>query len=182
MLKQIVNLFYELGVLKFLKRSGWVTIGIKDGESVADHCLRTAQIGYILAKLENYVKPEQVVTALVFHEIGESRIGDLNTISKKYLPKKNEFLAVKDQIGDLYPEIMENLKALSGIKGHFGKILKDADLLETALTAKEYIKNGYDASLWLINIEKELQTKTGKKLFQTILKTDPHEWFRKLNV
>jgi len=182
MLKQIVNLFYELGVLKFLKRSGWVTIGIKDGESVADHALRTAQIGYILAELENYAKPDQVVTALVFHEIGESRIGDLNTISKKYLPKKNELLAVKDQVGDLYPEILRNLKALSGIKGQFGKILKDADLLETASTAKEYMKSGYDTSSWLDNIKKELQTKTGRKLFQTILQTDPHEWFKKMNI
>lgn len=75
MFKQIINLFYELGVLKFLKRSGWVVIGSKDGESVADHSLCTAQISYILAKLERYSKVEEPVTALVFHEIGETRSG-----------------------------------------------------------------------------------------------------------
>ena len=181
-IKKIINLFYEWGVLKALPRSGWLYIGIKNTETIAEHSLRAAQIGYILAKLENYPEPEKVAAALVFHEIGETRIGDLNRLSAKYLPKKNEIESVKDQVKEISPEIIDWIEALDNKKSHLGKILKDADLLENALTAKEYMEQGHkEAKQWLDNIAKKLQTKSGKKLFQEILKTSPYEWYKEFS-
>ncbi len=181
-LKKIVMLFYEWGSLKILPRTGWLYIGIKNPETIAEHSLRAAQIGYVLAKLEGYPKPEEVVTALVFHEIGETRILDLTYLSKKYLPKENEIESVKDQVEDLFPEIVEWIEKLNKKEGLLGKILKDADYLENALTAKEYIQQGHkEAKQWLDNIEKKLQTKSGKKLFKIILEMPPTEWFKNFN-
>ncbi len=177
--KRLINLFYEWGVLKVLPRSGWLYIGIRNPETVAEHSLRAAQIGYVLARLVNYPEPEKVAAALVFHEIGETRVGDLNLLSLKYLPKQNELNAIKDQIKDLLPEIYDWVKALENREGRLGKILKDADLLENALTAREYIEQGHtQARQWLENIEKRLQTKTGKKIFQEIIKSSPYSWYK----
>lgn len=181
-LKKIVKRLYEWGVLKNLRRSGWLYIGIKNPETVAEHSLRAAQIGYILAKLEGYPNPEKVATALVFHEIGETRIGDLTLLSKKYLPKKNELKAVEDQLEEFLPEVIEWIRDLEERRGLFGKILKDADYLENALTAKEYIQQGHkEAEQWLRNIAKKLQTKSGKRLFKEILQTDPCDWWEEVN-
>lgn len=181
-LKEIVKRLYEWGSLKTIPRSGWLYIGMKNPETVAEHALRAAQVGYILAKLEHYPEPEKVATALVFHEIGETRTGDLTLLGKKYLPKKNEIMSVKDQIEKLFPEIVEWVSDLEEKKGDFGKILKDADLLENALTAKEYIEQGYKkAEQWLKNIKKRLQTKSGKKLFEIIISTDPYFWWEEVN-
>ncbi len=181
-IKKLVKRFYEWGVLKILPRSGWLYIGIKNPETVAEHSLRAAQIGYVLAKLENYPEPEKVAAALVFHEIGETRIGDLNRLTAKYLPKKNEIECVKDQVKEFFPEIIDWVKALEEKKGHFGKILKDADFLENALTAKEYMEQGnIQAKQWLENIERKLKTKTGRKIFQEILKSSPYKWYKEFS-
>lgn len=66
------------------------------------------------------------------------------------------------------------MRDLNEKKGLFGKILKDADYLENALNAKEYIQQGHkQAEQWLENLSKKLCTKSGKKLFKEILKSDP---------
>ncbi len=60
---------------------------------------------------------------------------------------------MKDQVNEDFPEIIDWIEALDNKKGHFGKILKDADLLENALTAKEYMEQGHkEAKQWLDNI------------------------------
>ncbi|HEC89736.1 MAG TPA: HD domain-containing protein, partial [Thermoplasmatales archaeon] len=76
--KSIAQFLFELGVLRRIQREGWKLIGVKTPETVAEHSLRAAQIGYILAKLEGYPHPEIVSTMLIFHDIGECRIGDIH--------------------------------------------------------------------------------------------------------
>lgn len=71
--KDVLNFIFELGQLKKVKREGWRLIGMDNLESVSDHTLRAAQIGFILAKLEKYENPLEVCTMVVFHDIGEWR-------------------------------------------------------------------------------------------------------------
>ena len=48
-----------------------------------------------------------------------------------------------------------------------GKIAKDADLLEQAFAAKEYMEAGHAAANdWIINIRKVLYTKSAKQLLE----------------
>ncbi|MEM4702443.1 MAG: HD domain-containing protein, partial [Archaeoglobaceae archaeon] len=37
----LVKFIHEVGTLKMIPRSGWLKIGIKNPESVAEHCFRT---------------------------------------------------------------------------------------------------------------------------------------------
>jgi putative hydrolase of HD superfamily len=180
--RDIEDFIYELGQLKQIKRSGWRRVGIEMPESVADHNLRAAQIGYILAKLENYPQPEEVCAILVFHELAECRIGDIDKISNRYLTY-NEADVVKEQtygmgeIGEAvrgYAEqiLLKNTKA--------GRIAKDADYLETAFTAKEYLEKGYKTEDWLNNCLSRLETKSAKGLGKALVKESPLAWWKGL--
>jgi len=52
-MKNIANYIFEVGVLRRERHNGFKLIGIDDPDSVAEHSLRAAQIGYILTFLEN---------------------------------------------------------------------------------------------------------------------------------
>ena len=57
-------------------------------------------------------------------------------------------------------------------------VARDADLLECAYQAKEYIDCGFkDANDWLINIRKHLITKSAIELLDDLEKTSSNEWW-----
>jgi putative hydrolases of HD superfamily len=172
--------FYELGMLRRVQREGWKLLGITHPESVAEHSLRAAQIAYVLAKLENHPSPETVCSILVFHDIGESRIGDIQKVANRYV-SSNEQKAVTDQlhpmeeVGDCIFHLWDEIESK---QSETGIIAKDADLLELALTACEYKKQGHiEAEDWLIKTKKRIRTNSAKKLFKSFLETDPMEWW-----
>lgn len=184
-MENICNFIYELGQLKKIKHEGWKLIGDKNPESVADHCLRAAQIGYILAELENYDKPQEICTFLVFHDIAECRIGDIHKVANRYI-KTDEKEVINEQLeklGDIGKKIKKIWFQIEKMDTKAGIIAKDADLLEMAVTAKEYIEIGFNsANDWMENISKKLHTKTAKNLLSSIKNSNPNEWWKKLKI
>ncbi len=178
--KETLNFIYELGMLKRIKREGWRIAGIENPESVADHSLRAAQIAYLLAKLEGYKSPHELATMLIFHDIGECRIGDLHKIAQRYV-KADEKGVVKAQtgkLGEAGKEIFSLWNAVEGSSSQAGIIAKDSDYLEVIITAKEYLKLGYPAAQdWIENAGKKLRTKSAKKLFSALASSSPDSWW-----
>lgn len=185
-MQNIIKYLFEAGALKRVKRSGWWIAKIKDPESVAEHTFRAAIIAFILAKLEgeNDQQANKLATAAVLHDMHETRILDLNKITARYIT--NQKTASKkveeDQIESLPKNIQDSLKNLIfNLNKKELTILKDADLLECALQAKEYIEIGYtDCEDWLANAEKRLKTKSAQALLQKIKKMDSKEWYKGL--
>jgi putative hydrolase of HD superfamily len=173
---------YELGMLRRIRREGWRLAGIDTPESVAAHALRAAQIGYLLACMEDYEQPAEVAAMLVFHDMGECRIGDVHKVANRYIDA-DEAAAVEDQCSGL-DKSGECILALwrryeTGSDG--GNIARDADLLEMAATAREHVAAGYtDAKEWLDAIEPRLCTTAGRRLFEALLDTEPHAWWQGL--
>ena len=169
-IKKIVNFIFELNQLTRQRNSGWTLAGVASPNSIAEHQLRTAQIGYLLATMENYENPEKVAAMLLIHDNGETRIGDQNKVSARYIDKKKpEADAFNEQLAGLgeivekrwtqYFQEFENRSTPAGV------IAKDADWLETAFQAKEYLDLGHaSAQNWIDNVEKALET-TLKKNF-----------------
>ena len=182
--KKILTFIFELAQLKRIKHEGWRVAGIDNPGSVGAHALRASQIGYILAHLENYPNPNEVAVILVFHDIGECRIGDLHKIANRYVDADEE-KAVKDQLkplGDLGKDIYKLWAETEHEKTKAGVIAKDGDLLETVVTAKEYLEIGYThAHLWIDNIEKHLQTKSAKTMFKKLKTVNSFEWSQNLS-
>jgi putative hydrolase of HD superfamily len=179
-MRSLAQFIFELGQLKRIRHEGWRTAGVESPETVAAHNARAIQIGFILAKLEGYAKPEEVVTIVAFHDIGECRIGDLHKVAQRYV-EGNEERAVEDQtkpLGEIGQEILDYWKQIEHLSTTAGIIAKDADLLEQLVTAKEYLEIGYSSCQdWIDNIQKVLRTNSAKKLAEEIVQTNSTDWW-----
>lgn len=167
----IIHFLHQAGLLKRIKRSGWELIGI-DGESVADHSYRTALIAYFLSKRE-HLDEKQIhgaVLLALLHDLHETRTLDHNMLTKRYV-KSNENKARDDSFAG-FPELRRlfyDRKIL--------RIVEDADVLELAFQAKEYLDAGNRyAKSWLKNAAKRLKTPSARKLYRELGKQHSYRW------
>ena len=150
----ILDFIEEIGVLKNLPRTGWRFQGIKDGESVADHCYRVSLLSMILADLLKThgvrLDAEKVMRMSLLHEVAEARIGDIPFPALEYISedvKENgENTAVKSMfdafgvVGKKYIDIWEEFESNTSVEG---QLVRAADKLELMIQAYEYEKIGY---------------------------------------
>ena len=181
--KEIIDFFHELGLLKKIKREGWRIIGVDNPESVADHSLRTAQIAYVLAKMENHPYPEKVCALSVFHDMAECRVGDLHKIAQRYVnaDEKDAAKGQTSQLGRIGKAVFSIWEEAEGKHTSAAIIAKDADLLEVAISAKEYSELGHKGTGdWIKNASKNLKTKSAKKLVKLLRLSSPNSWWKGL--
>lgn len=162
------DFIFQAGNLKRTRRSGWLTIGIMDCESVADHSYRTALIAYLIAREEiGEAKAKDAMLLALLHDVHESRIGDLHKLAKKYA-NMDEKKAIEESIGPF-------AKPVKDADPKLAEIVKDADLLEMFFQAKEYADEGNDyAKEWLA--PEKLKTKTAKSIYKKMVKRDSRQW------
>jgi putative hydrolase of HD superfamily len=181
--REILKFFFEMGQLSRVKREGWRLLGIEQPESIADHTLRAAQIGWVLAKLEGYGNPHEVAAILMFHDIGETRIGDIHKLANRYITA-DETSAVAEQtsrLGDFGAQVLELWHQIEERSSTAGIIAKDADLLELAVRAREYMAQGFaDAKEWFEAAEQRVTTKSAKALIAELPNMSPSEWWHGL--
>jgi putative hydrolase of HD superfamily len=182
-MKAVADFIFELGQLKREKRSGWWRANIKDPESVAEHSHRAAIVAYVLAKLEN-ADAEKAATMCVLHDLPETRVGDASKIAQRYF-SIDEAKVVKEQVASLPKDIADSITMLMddyhNQKSKESIIARDADLLEAAFQAKEYIEQGYASCQdWINNVKKLLTTKSAKELLSQMEKSNSTEWWQGL--
>jgi putative hydrolase of HD superfamily len=177
---EILKFFFEMGQLSRVKREGWRMIGVEQPESVADHSLRAAQIGWVLAAMEGYDKPEEVATMVIFHDMGECRVGDLHKVAARYATV-NEEDAVREQtsrLAELGKRLFTMWKAKATRSSVAGVLAKDADLIELAVRAREYMEWGHkDAVEWFNAAVKGVQTNSAKQLLAQLPTISPSSWW-----
>ena len=184
-MKNIANFIFELGHLKRVRRSGSWLMGVKDPESVAEHAHRATIIGRILAELEK-ADTNKVTTMLLLHDVPETRINDIHKVGARYLDfKKAEVASLNDQVKNLPDNLSKEMKnlflELEERKTKEAIIAKEADYLEVAFQAKEYMEQGYkDAQIWIDNVDKVLVTKSAKELMKQLKKTSYNDWWKGL--
>ena len=177
-----VNFFAEAGLLKKIKRSGWWVAGIKDPESVAEHCFRCAIMGYYMAHLEK-ADPFKVVVMTLFNDIHEARINDLHKMGHFYIDfKEAEKKVFKDQIKNLDPSVGAQMQKLrrdyDEQKTKESIIARDADILECLIQAKEYYHNGHTkAKKFFQTAPDHLKTTTAQKLWRKMKNWDSSAWW-----
>ena len=172
-----LDFIFELGQLKREKRSGWWIAKVPAPESVAEHSFRAAVIAFVIAEGEGRGNPSDYAVAALLHDSCETRLGDRHKISQKYLKKGNsEKKARKDQLERLPKQLRAAISELPN-----DEIVRDADLLECAVQAKEYFDCGYrDAKGWVERAGRGLKTKTAKRLFAELKHADSGKWWRAL--
>jgi putative hydrolases of HD superfamily len=179
-LKAIADFLFEVGMLKRTPRSGFQFLGTGK-ETVAEHSLRAAVIGYVLARMSGKVAGDRVVLMCLFHDLVEARTGDLNYVNKKYV-KADEDAALRDMTENLFfgDEIRLLTEEFNERATPEADSAHDADQLEMILQLKELgdLGNRY-APDWISTAVKRLRTDEGKKLARSILNTDFASWWFK---
>jgi len=166
----IVKYLSEIQALKRIKRSGFYLAGVDNPSSIASHSALSAQIAYILAKLEG-ADAQKCALINLFHDNEEVRIGDLNKINSRYIEPKEteaekEHYSNLDDIGKELFDLQDQFKQRNTKEGI---ICKDADWLECACEAKIYLERGYKGfENWLDDIGKALVTESAKEILKEI--------------
>jgi putative hydrolases of HD superfamily len=181
----LVRFIFELGQLKRVKRSGWWLINNRDPESVAEHSFRCALIGYLIAKEEG-ADADKVMKMCLLQDICEARLNDMHKLGQRYVDfRAAEKKAFSEQAERLPEETAVEFKELfmeyHDDGGKEGIIARDADLLECAVTAQEYIHSGYpEAKSWQENERPLFRTRTARELFRAVTEADPNSWWKGL--
>ncbi len=182
-LKKISDLIFELAQLRRIKHEGWRLAGVDQPESVAEHSLRAAQIGYLLACLEGYPDPAEVAAIGIFHDMEECRIGDIHRVASRYASADKERCAREQTapLGEAGERIFKLWLQDERRDTTAGVIAKDADYLEMAAMAKEYLERGHaSAQDWIDNVAAALRTDSAKALLAELRRTESHEWWHGL--
>ncbi|MFH0824251.1 MAG: HD domain-containing protein [Pseudomonadota bacterium] len=177
-IKPIADFLFEVGMLKRTPRSGFQFLGT-GRESVADHSLRTAVIGYVLARMSGDVSVEKVVMMCLFHDLVEARTGDLNYVNKKYVTADEES-AIADMTANLPfgEEIRDLTRLFRDRQTREAELACDADQLEIILQLKELgdLGNPY-AKDWISTATKRLRTEPAGRLARGIMNTEFCAWW-----
>jgi len=177
-----LELLFELGALRFIPRA-WKQFFNADFENLAEHHFRVAWLALILAIMENKGNHAKILKMALVHDIAESRTGDVHQIGRQYT-KRDESLAMDDILKNtsLGKEMKKLWHEYETRKSVEAKIVKDADWLDVDLEIQEQLSRGnVNIKVWLSNrkiVFKKLHTRSGKKLWQIIYKSNPQDWFK----
>lgn len=182
-MERLARLLFEIGHLKRVARSGWWVAGVRAPESVAEHTFRCAWIAYFLAEEAGADSQRAALMALV-HDLHEARTNDHHKVSQAYLdPKRIEPRVFADQMDGI--PTAEELLALhaeyAAGESMLAQLVHDADRLECAFQAREYVEEGQAAcQRWFENTAPTLKTDAGRALYAALAAADPSAWFRTL--
>ncbi|MBE9375592.1 HD domain-containing protein [Saccharopolyspora sp. HNM0983] len=182
---EIIAFAHESGHLKHTRRTGWLLGGVRDGESVAEHSYRVAVLAYIIAACEG-ANPERAATLGIFHDVPETRIGDVPSVGKKYITTASPHDIIADQTAGLPPELRDRIvgavdeheSAKTASATPESECSRDADKLECLLQAREYQCEGYtQLDEWVRSSAEAVTTATGRTLAAAALEVSPGEWW-----
>lgn len=174
-MENIKKFLSEIQMLKRLDHVGFRLAGVTARDSLAGHSCVSAQIAFILARLEG-ADPFKSAVINLFHDNHEARIGDHNKVSARYIDTHQaEADAEKEQLENLPENIAQEINYLLNEKHdrntQEGIIAQDADWLEVAIQAKIFSEQGYvGCNEWIVNVEKALETDSAKRMLAEIKK------------
>lgn len=181
----VAKFAYETGQLKQLQRAGWLLAGVRDPESVAEHSFRVGVLAYIIAVLEG-ADPDRAAALGLFHDLPETRIGDVPSVGRPYVTTAAPHDVATDQVAELPAALAAHIVAL--IDEHEGaktaaataesRCSRDADKLDCLLQAREYQSQGNQLMQpWIDSMVEAVSTETGKRLAAAAQEISPGAWW-----
>ena len=185
MAKRDIDFLFEIGSLRNLPRAWQQALGGKV-QNVSEHIFRVTLIAWIIA-IEEKANVEKVLKICLIHDLSESRSTDIAFLHREYITR-HEDLAEKHVFQETSLEkeskiLLEEYNKRVSIEA---RIVKDADNLDCDLELAELAKLGNSTALDMIKNsrplirENKLYTKTAKKMWDQINKSDPDDWHKSL--
>ncbi|MBI1974581.1 MAG: HD domain-containing protein [Candidatus Zambryskibacteria bacterium] len=186
MAKRDIDFLFEIGSLRKVPRA-WQQVLNGRVQNIAEHHFRVTLIAWTIAIAER-ADVNKVLQIALIHDIGESRAGDIAFMHRDYVIRHEELAEehvfqntiLEKEAGVLLSEYSER-KTLEA------KIVKDADNLDVDLELKELAQIGDSAAIGMQKNHRpfvrtiKLYTKTAKKMWDQIQKTDPNAWHQALS-
>lgn len=176
----VATFLHEAGHLKNLPRAGWLLLGIRLPESVAEHSFRVGVIGLVLAGIEG-ADPDRTAALCLMHDVHETRIGDVPSVGRNYVTTakpeavtSHQTSGMPDEVAKLLQDLTSEYETTETIES---RVAHDADKLETLIQAREYSAQGYATEPWQDTSIQALRTEAGKHLAQAIVAGHPHDWW-----
>lgn len=183
-IKRDTELLFEIGCFRFIPRS-WRRFLIPEVANNAEHTFRVIWIALILAEYKKAKNKDKILKMALIHDLTESRCGDVDYISRQYTERK-EKEAIEDILKDtiIDKEMIEVWKEYEKRESVEAKIVKDADNLDVQFELRELeIKGNQIKDVWKKNrrqmVYPRLYTKSAKKIWDEMEKTNPHDWHLK---
>ncbi len=134
----------------------WALMHSIKKENIAEHSHQVAVIAHLLTVIKNNyfggeLNAERAATIALYHEVSETKLQDINHVTKYHNPdltkefKKLEEIAELECLRSLPKELHEQFKPLlvqSCVDVEYKKIVKAADLISAYLKACDEIKFG----------------------------------------
>lgn len=181
-----IDFLYEIGSLRNVQR-GWRQHFGVDVANILEHSFRVMLIALILARMEKVEDEEKIMKMVLIHDLAETRTSDLSYVQKVYVKADEERSAKELFEGTLLKALEETvLKEYEERKSIEAKIVKDADNLDVDIELKELETRGHLLpKKWRANRkmvrDKKLYTKSAKKLWDEIQKSDSEDWHMTIN-
>ena len=179
-----VELCYELGCLRFMKRM-WQRLLNPDFANVTEHSFRVAWIALMLSAMEKSGNQEKIIKMAMAHDLPESRCGDVDYVARMYTDR-NEERAIRDIFAgtSLEKEMVSMWKEYEKRQSKEAKIVKDADNMDVELELQERGARGHALqNIWAKQrtraVYPKLYTKSGRKLWKAIRASSPFDWHLK---
>lgn len=134
----------------------WAIMHSVKPENIAEHSQQVAVIAHLLVIIKNKhfngtLNPDRAATIAIYHEVSESKLQDINHVTKYHNPtltkefKKIEELAELECLQSLPEDLRAEFKPLlvqSQIDPDYKKVVKAADLISAYLKACDEISFG----------------------------------------
>lgn len=179
--EDLIHFINEVGMLKRIKRTGYAIHGSSEADTVAEHSYRAMLIGFLIAKNEK-ADENKVLRMLLFHDIPETRLGDMHKITQNYIDKKNAEEQIAAQQATLLPqdigkEFLSLIEEFNAAKTREALCAKDADKLELAFQAKEFVNAGSKDLMDIVErVGKVLKTKTAQEIYKNLMANKKRWW------
>ena len=185
MARRDIDFLFEIGSLRNIPRA-WQQVLTGKVQNISEHIFRTTMVAWIIAVAEKADVPKVLKMCLV-HDVAESREGDIAFMHREYVTRHEELAeAHVFQNTILEKEVAALLKEYAERKSLEAKIVKDADNMDVDLELKELARIGDSAAIGMQKDHrstiraKKLYTKTAKRMWDEIQKTDPNAWHKAL--
>jgi putative hydrolase of HD superfamily len=120
---------------------------------------------------------------VVFHDMVETRSGDRHKLAQRYVTV-DEIRIAQDQcapLEELGASVLDLWKEREENQTPDAIIANDADLVDVAVQAKEYLDFGHLSAMeWIDYAKAKVQTATAKKLLAELLKVRLTDWWQGL--
>jgi putative hydrolase of HD superfamily len=142
---KLLEFWKLLGNLKTIPRTGWLVRGVAMPETVAAHNWRVSLIAYHLSNFYPDADKEKIILMALYHELGETKLGDVPTPMGSYFSKDEVELQICEDIFKEY-ELFSKDKEI--IREYFEKetlekrIVVAADKIDLFMQALFYWEAG----------------------------------------